>query len=58
MPTAQRITRCHYLKPNVDQQCTAEAVDPNGEILLCTKHLARALELVNARQAQLRRRSA
>lgn len=25
--------------------CTGEAVDPDGEILICSKHLARVLEL-------------
>lgn len=27
-------------------RCTGEAVDPIGEVLLCTTHLAMALELV------------
>ena len=27
-------------------QCTAEAVDPNGELLLCVRHLAAAIELI------------
>jgi hypothetical protein len=40
-----RMTRCRYLRRN-DQQCTAEAVDETGEVLLCTKHLGRALELL------------
>lgn len=39
-------TRCRYLRRSHDQ-CTGEAADPNGEILLCPKHLARALELVH-----------
>jgi hypothetical protein len=29
-----------------DHQCTAEVVDPDGEILLCTEHLGRALQLI------------
>ncbi len=29
--------------------CTAEAVDPLGEIRLCTKHLALTLELLRSR---------
>jgi hypothetical protein len=57
MPTTERITRCRYLRSN-DEQCTGEVADEHGEILLCLKHLGRALELVNARQAILRRRSA
>lgn len=49
-PDAPRLVRCRYLRRN-DEQCTGEAVDELGEILLCTKHLARALELVKARTA-------
>ena len=44
---SDRRTTCRYLRRD-NNQCTGEAVDPNGEILLCTKHLARALELVRA----------
>ncbi len=32
-------------------QCTAEAVDPNAELKICTRHLAEAMRLVeDARQ--------
>lgn len=32
-------------------QCTAEAVDPNAELKICTRHLAEAMRLVaNARR--------
>lgn len=51
---SDRITRCRYLRRNNDQ-CTGEVVDPDGEILLCTKHLARALELVQIHMATTRR---
>jgi hypothetical protein len=27
-------------------QCTAEAVDPNAELKICTRHLAEALRVV------------
>lgn len=40
------IVLCRYLRRGTVGQCTAEAVDPNGEILLCTKHLARTLEML------------
>ncbi|MFI6329870.1 hypothetical protein ACIBBG_16405 [Micromonospora chersina] len=40
-----RLIRCRYLRRN-NAQCTAEAVDPDGQVLLCTKHLARALQLI------------
>lgn len=33
--------------------CTGEAVDPDGEILLCLKHLGRALELFRRRAGVL-----
>jgi hypothetical protein len=42
-----KIVRCRYLRLN-DAQCTAEVADPSAEILLCSKHLARALALVRA----------
>jgi hypothetical protein len=44
--------RCRYLGRR-GVQCTAEVVDPNGEILLCTKHLGRAMELLNRAGAAL-----
>jgi hypothetical protein len=39
--------RCRYLRRN-EQQCTAEAADQEAELLLCTKHLGRALQLLLA----------
>lgn len=36
---------CRYLDTHRDQ-CTAEAVDPGADILLCTAHLARAWRLI------------
>ena len=39
------ITRCHYLNRG-RVQCTAEAVDSDADILLCTHHLTRALQLI------------
>lgn len=42
----RRIITCRYLRRGAAGQCTAEAVDPEGEILLCTHHLAAALQLV------------
>jgi hypothetical protein len=52
--TTDRLTRCRYRRRN-EEMCTGEAVDDLGEILLCPKHLARAIELVNARLAAARR---
>jgi hypothetical protein len=42
----ERITTCRYLRRAAQGQCTAEAVDPEGELLLCSKHLGEALELL------------
>lgn len=43
--TPPRAVRCRYLD-RLSNQCTSEAVDPEGEVLLCVHHLGRALELV------------
>lgn len=42
--------QCRYLRQN-EQRCTAEVVDPDADILLCTKHLARAMALITAARA-------
>jgi hypothetical protein len=47
------MTRCRYLRRGTAGQCTAEVVDRNGETLLCTKHLGRAMELLNRAGAAL-----
>ena len=39
------MTTCRYLNRH-GNQCTAEAVDDQGEVLLCVRHLAAAIELV------------
>lgn len=52
--TAERLTRCRYLRRN-EAQCTAEAADPDAQILLCTKHLARAMALVTEHREAARR---
>lgn len=40
-------TQCRYLRAN-GEQCTAEAVDADAEILLCLKHFGRASKLILA----------
>lgn len=35
---------CRYRRRN-DEMCTGEAVDPDADILLCAKHLGRAMSL-------------
>jgi hypothetical protein len=39
---------CRYLD-RFAVQCTAEAADPNGEVLLCTNHMGRVIELLKNR---------
>jgi hypothetical protein len=43
-----RIVRCRMTNKTNDR-CTAEAADPNGELLICERHLALALELIAVR---------
>lgn len=45
------IVRCRYTGKY--QRCTGEAVDPIGEVLLCTEHLARAVELLRSRGVEV-----
>lgn len=40
---------CRYLDVVPGGLCSFEAVDPEGEIRLCRKHLARAVELLSRR---------
>lgn len=40
---------CRYLRLS-DRQCTGEAVDPDGDVLLCSKHLARAMVMINGQR--------
>lgn len=43
-----RKIRCRYLD-KFDNRCNAEVVDDYGEIMLCLKHLALAMELIRRR---------
>ena len=52
--TTPRIITCRYSGRHGDL-CTAEAVDPEGEILLCLVHLGRALELLARRNPSIRK---
>lgn len=44
---AERITRCRYMRLS-GEMCTGEALDPNGDVLICAKHAARIMALVQA----------
>lgn len=39
------MTTCRYLDRH-GNRCTGEAVDDQGELLLCVRHLAAAIELI------------
>lgn len=41
-PDQPRRVCCRYLRRS-GEQCTGEATNPDGDVLLCTKHLARLL---------------
>lgn len=45
VPLTGRAVRCRYLADRLNR-CTSEAVDDSGEIILCYRHLGRALELI------------
>ncbi|PJM98111.1 hypothetical protein CG740_37135 [Streptomyces sp. CB01201] len=51
---AERIVTCRYLKA-FDTQCTAEAIDPDGEVLICVRHAAKVMRTVQAAEASLNR---
>ena len=48
-------TQCRYLRRN-GEQCTAEAMDsrPDAEILLCQKHAAKVMQMINDRLKEAR----
>lgn len=48
LATPGRVVRCRYRRRN-DEMCTAEVLDPLGEILICAKHAARVMELIRDR---------
>lgn len=45
-------TVCRYLGRH-DNQCTAEVLDPDGPILICAKHAARVMRLVQQRTTEV-----
>lgn len=44
---APRLVRCRYLRLS-GEQCTGEAADPQADVLLCLKHMARVVEHARA----------
>lgn len=49
----ERIVTCRYTK-TFGQMCTAEAVDREAEVLLCTAHLAAAQRLIHEAYSKAR----
>lgn len=47
--------QCRYLRRN-GEQCTAEAMDssPDAQIVICQKHAARVMQLINDRLKETR----
>lgn len=46
-----RIVRCR-VHNRLNDPCSGEAVDPNAELLICTRHLAEAQRLIAAAYQQ------
>lgn len=42
-----RIVRCR-VHNRLNDPCSGEAVDPDAELLICTRHLAQAQRLIHA----------
>lgn len=54
---APRRVTCRMTDRHHDQ-CTGEALDPNGEVLICATHAAAVMRLVNERLKPTKRRTA
>ncbi|WP_157987625.1 hypothetical protein [Jiangella endophytica] len=48
---AAAFIQCRYMRLN-GEQCTGEALDPDGEILLCMKHAGRVMVMVREAHAK------
>lgn len=46
----ERIVTCRVLKA-YNTQCTAEAIDPGGEVLICLRHAAAVQRTLSAARA-------
>jgi hypothetical protein len=54
-PTHERRVSCRYLRRS-GEQCTAECLDPEGDILICAKHAARTVVLIKHRATEAKKR--
>lgn len=52
-PTHKRRVCCRYRRRD-GEMCTGEALEPDGEIILCGKHTARAIIMAKRRAAAAR----
>lgn len=50
-------TQCRYMRRS-GERCTAEVADEYGDVLLCVKHLARAVAMAKARTAEAKKTGA
>lgn len=46
METTARVVRCRVLGKQ-SNPCTGEAIDPDGELLICPRHLAMAMRMLD-----------
>ncbi|MFC6017232.1 hypothetical protein ACFP2T_13570 [Plantactinospora solaniradicis] len=58
MPTAAttRLITCSVIGRHSGNRCTAEALDPDAEVLICARHTGLVMEMVNARMPTARKR--
>lgn len=49
--------QCRYLRRS-GERCSAEVADEHGDVLLCVKHLARAVAMAKARTVAARKTEA
>lgn len=45
---AAAYSQCSIVRRSGDR-CTAEALDPNGDVLICSKHAARVMQMLRER---------
>lgn len=57
MATAVRRITCR-MEDMYGDRCTGEALDPNGDVLICIEHAAKVMRLINDRMPTKRRKAA
>lgn len=51
MPEPERVVTCRMTN-RYGNRCTAEALDPNGEAVVCARHAAEVMRTVSEAQAK------